>query len=146
MAESKLERKCRRAFEKGDHKKAVRLLRSQDPKALHQKERYLLYHSISNGWLDTTRDLINNYSYPYKHNYYDGQSCLYIAAKGNHVDIVEYLIKECRCDPMMRTYNYGKGDPVLHYVARKGLLDVLKCMVMNINGHNIMNKQYRDTN
>uniref|UniRef100_A0A1X7UM77 Uncharacterized protein n=1 Tax=Amphimedon queenslandica TaxID=400682 RepID=A0A1X7UM77_AMPQE len=27
----------------------------------------------------------------------------------------------------------------------EGLLDVLKCIVMNINGH-IMDKQYRDTN
>uniref|UniRef100_A0A1X7T6G1 Uncharacterized protein n=1 Tax=Amphimedon queenslandica TaxID=400682 RepID=A0A1X7T6G1_AMPQE len=66
-------------------------------------------------------------------------------AEGNHVNIVEYLIKECGCDPMMRsTTRYG-SVPFLHYVASEGLLDVLKCMVMNINGH-IMDEQYRDTN
>uniref|UniRef100_A0A1X7TDT5 Uncharacterized protein n=1 Tax=Amphimedon queenslandica TaxID=400682 RepID=A0A1X7TDT5_AMPQE len=181
MAESKLERKCRKAFEKGDHKKAVRLLRLQDPEALHQKERYLLYHSISNGWLDTTRDLIKKYSYPYKHNYYDGQSCLYIAAKASeglldvlkcmvmtinghnitdkkyrdtngrtvlhcaveHIGVVKYLINECNCDIMITDKD---GVPFLHYVASEGLLDVLKCMVMNINGHKITDIQYRDTN
>uniref|UniRef100_A0A1X7UMU6 Uncharacterized protein n=1 Tax=Amphimedon queenslandica TaxID=400682 RepID=A0A1X7UMU6_AMPQE len=37
------------------------------------------------------------------------------------------------------------GVPFLHYVASGGLLDVLKCMVMNINGH-IMDEQYCDTN
>uniref|UniRef100_A0A1X7SML2 Uncharacterized protein n=1 Tax=Amphimedon queenslandica TaxID=400682 RepID=A0A1X7SML2_AMPQE len=36
------------------------------------------------------------------------------------------------------------GVPFLHYVASEGLLDVLKCVVMNINGH-IMDKQYHDT-
>ena len=72
---------------------------------------------------------------------------LYTAARGNHFDIVEYLIKECGCDPMMKTTdeNDSNAQAVLHYVASEGLLDVLKCMVMNINGH-IMDKRYRDTN
>ena len=154
-----LQEQCKSAFERRDHEEAVRLLPLQDPKVLHRYEPDLLYYSIRNGWLDVTRDLITNYHFDL-HKYYRysklsyGGSCLYIAAKGNHVDIVEYLIKECGCDPMMSTsttrYYYYYDSlrvpvPVLHYVARKGLLDVLKCMVMNINGH-IMDKQYRDTN
>ena len=135
---------CRDAFSRRDHEEAVRLLLLQDPKILYRDEPNLLYYSIRNGWLDVTRDLITNYNFnPRKYYYYNGESCLYTAAKGNHVDIVEYLIKECGCDPMMSAYEYS-SDPVLHFVANDGLLDVLKCMVMNINGH-IMDEQYHDT-
>uniref|UniRef100_A0A1X7UFK8 Death domain-containing protein n=1 Tax=Amphimedon queenslandica TaxID=400682 RepID=A0A1X7UFK8_AMPQE len=123
---------CRNAFAKRDHKEAVQLLRLQDPDVLHKDELNLLYDSISNGWLDVTRDLITNYCFN-PNKYYNGKSCLYTAAKGNHVDIVEYFIKECGCDPMMHTYSYGSGDPVLHYVAREGLLDVLKCIINECN-------------
>ena len=138
MERWRLQKKCCDAFIRRDHEEAVRLLPLQDPDVLHRDERYLIYYSIRNGWLDVTRDLITNYHFD-PHKYYNGESCLYTAAIGNHIDIVEYLIKECGCDPM-------KGSvPILHYVASRGLLDVLKCMVMNINGH-IMDEQYRDTN
>ena len=142
MARYRVRRQCRNAFERRDHEEAVWLLRLQNPKELHWDEPNLLHYSIRNGWLDVTSDLIKNYSYPHKHNYYNDESCLYTAAKGNHVDIVEYLIKECGCDPMMSTTTKYGSVPVLHYVAREGLLDVLKCMVKNINGH-IMDEQYR---
>ena len=139
-------RSCMSAFERRDHEEAVRLLLLQDPKVLYRDEQGLLFISIRNGWLDVTRDLITNYHFNPHEYYYNDESCLYTAAKGNHVDIVEYLIKECGCDPMMRAHEYEYGSvPVLHYVASEGLLDLLKCMVMNINGH-IMDKQYRNTN
>ena len=132
----------RYAFEGGYHEEAVRLLGLQDPEVLYWYEPGLLYYSIRNGWLDVTRDLVTSYRFD-PHEYYNGESCLYTAAKGKHVDIVGYLIKECGCNPMMDTYRYS-SDPVLHYViAREELLDVLKCMVMNINGH-VMDEQYRD--
>ena len=136
---------CCDAFQRRDHEEAVRLLRSQDPDLLRWDEPDLLYYSIRNGWLDVTRDLITDYHFDPHGYYYKGESCLFTAARGNHIDIdlVEYLIKECGCDPMMRTTRYV-GVSVLHYVASKGLLDVLKCMVMNVNGH-IMDKQYHDT-
>ena len=133
---------CMGAFERRDHEEAVRLLRLQDLVVLHQDGPDLLYYSISNDWLDVTRDLITNYHF-YPKYYINDEYCLYVAAKCNHVDIVEYLIKECGCDPMKGTTGYGPV-PVVHYVASEGLLDVLKCMVMNINGH-IMDEQYRDT-
>ena len=137
----RLRKQCKDAFERRDHEEAVRLRRLQDPDVLRRNEPDLLYYSISNGWLDVTRDLITYYYFD-PHKYYFFESCLYKAAEGNHVDIVEYLVKECGCDPMNGITRYG-GVPVLHYVAREGLLAVLKCMVMNINGH-IMDEQYRD--
>ena len=136
-------RQCRIAFQRRDHEEAVRLLRLQDPDLLHRSEPNLLHHSIRNGWLDVTRDLINNYHFD-PHDYYNDESCLYTAVKGNHVDIVGYLIKECGCDSMMRTTTGYGSVSVLHYVASEGLLDVLKAIVMNINGH-IIDEQYRDT-
>ena len=144
MEGNTLQLQCKDAFARRDEE-AARLLRLQDPDVLHKDEPYLLYFPISNGWLDVTRDLITIYHFD-PHKYYYGESCLYTAARGNYVDIVEYLIKECGCDPMMNgtsTTGYG-SDPVLHYVASEGLLDVLKCMIMNINGH-IIDEQYRDT-
>ena len=143
MEGRELREQCKHAITRRDHEEAVRLLPLQDPDVVHRDQRNLLYYSISNGWLDVTRDLITNYHFD-PHEYYFGDSYLYTAAEGNHVDIVEYLIKECGCDPMMCTTGYVIV-PVLHYVASEGLLDVLKCMVMNINGH-IMDKQYRETN
>ena len=138
----RLQEQFRSAFKRRDHEEAVRLLPLQDPDVLHQDEPGLLYYSIRNGWLDVTRDLITNYHFDPHKDY--GKSYLYTAAKGNHIDIVEYLIKECGCDPMKRTtWHNWIPVPVLHYVASEGLLDVLKCMVMNINGH-IMDEQYRD--
>ena len=139
-----LQRQCRIAFASGDHEEAVRLLRLQDPDVLHRDEPCLLHYSISNGWLDDTSYLIVNYHFN-PHQYYYGESCLYTAVKGHHVDIVEYLIKDCRCHPMMNTITGYGIYPILHYVASEGLLDVLKCMVMNINGR-IMDEQYHDTN
>uniref|UniRef100_A0A1X7UM73 Death domain-containing protein n=1 Tax=Amphimedon queenslandica TaxID=400682 RepID=A0A1X7UM73_AMPQE len=137
--------RCTDVFKRRDHEEAVRLLHLQDPDVLHQDDPNLLYYSISNGWLDITKNLITKYHFdPHGCYYYSGQPCLYTAAKANHIGIVKYLIKECRCDPMIGII-YGNGVPVLHYVASEGLLDVLKCMVMNITGH-IMDKQYRDTN
>ena len=145
MEGRRLRERCRNAFERRDHEEAVRLLLLQDPDVFQRYQPDLLYYSIRNDWLDVTSDLITNYHFNPRKYYYLGESCLYTAAEGNHVDIVEYLIKECGCDPMMSTSTEYGSVPVLHSVAREGLLDVLKCMVMNINGH-IMDEQYRNTN
>ena len=140
-----LQQQCKLAFESRDHEEAVRLLRFQEPRLLYQCEPCLLHYSMSHGWLDVTRDLINIYHFSPGNYYYNDECCLYTAVKGNHIDIVQYLLKECHCDPMNMVFTeYGKAVPVLHYVAKKGMLDVLKCMVVNINGH-IMDKQYHNT-
>uniref|UniRef100_A0A1X7T4Q4 Uncharacterized protein n=1 Tax=Amphimedon queenslandica TaxID=400682 RepID=A0A1X7T4Q4_AMPQE len=73
--------RCLYAFERRDHEEAVRLLGLQDHKVLSRDEPGLLYLSISNGWLDVTRDLVTNYRFdPHKYYYYN-ESCIYTAAK-----------------------------------------------------------------
>ena len=52
-----------------------------------------------------------------------------------HIEVVKYLIIECNCDPMT-VINNGR-DTVLHYAAKKGLLDLLKFMI-NHHSCNLM--------
>ncbi|XP_019849602.1 PREDICTED: espin-like [Amphimedon queenslandica] len=74
--------------------------------------------------------------------YWNTNGCTVLHCAAKHIDVVKYLINECNCNIM----SHGKnGVPFLHYVASEGLLDVLKQMIMNINGH-IMDEQYWDTN
>ena len=86
---------------------------------------YFTRMSLSCFISNVTRDLIAKYHFD-PHGYYynvsecQSVSCLYTAAKGNYVDIVEYLIKECGCDPMMEAAKYD-SVPFLHYVASEGL-------------------------
>ena len=97
----------------------------------------ILHDAASEGLLDVMKYLINTHHYNLMTTNNSGQT-----GAVKHIDVVKYLINECNCDIMVTDED---GVPLLHYVASEGLLDVLKCMVMNINGH-IMDEQYRDTN
>uniref|UniRef100_A0A1X7SNZ1 Uncharacterized protein n=3 Tax=Amphimedon queenslandica TaxID=400682 RepID=A0A1X7SNZ1_AMPQE len=102
-----------------------------------------LHYVASEGLLDVLKCMVMNINGHIMDEQYrdtNGRTVLHCAVR--HIDVVKYLIKECNCDIMV-TDKYGV--PFFYYVAREGLLDVLKCMVMNINGH-IMDEQYRDTN
>uniref|UniRef100_A0A1X7SH74 Uncharacterized protein n=1 Tax=Amphimedon queenslandica TaxID=400682 RepID=A0A1X7SH74_AMPQE len=102
-----------------------------------------LHYVASEGLLDVLKCMVMNINgHIMDEQYCDtkGQTVLHLAVK--HIDVVKYLINECNCDIMVTDKD---GVPFLHYVASEGLLDVLKCMVMNINGH-IMDEQYCDTN
>ena len=103
----------------------------------------VLHYVASVGLLDVLKCMVMNINGHIMDEQYrtaSGQTVLHCAVE--HIDVVKYLINECNCDIMTP----DKTDvPVLHYVASVGLLDVLKCIVMNINGH-IMDEQYRDTN
>uniref|UniRef100_A0A1X7TBY3 Transglutaminase-like domain-containing protein n=1 Tax=Amphimedon queenslandica TaxID=400682 RepID=A0A1X7TBY3_AMPQE len=98
-----LEDKCWTAFDKRDHKEAVRLLPLvKEPNKIRRTfNRYSLLHlSSRNGWLDVTKDLITKYHCdPHERDGADC-TCLHWAARGNHVDVMRYLIDECHCDPM----------------------------------------------
>uniref|UniRef100_A0A1X7T0P0 Uncharacterized protein n=1 Tax=Amphimedon queenslandica TaxID=400682 RepID=A0A1X7T0P0_AMPQE len=106
----------------------------------------VLHYVASEGLLDALKCMVMNINGHIMDEQYrdtNGWTVLHCAVE--HIDVVKYLINECNCDIMVTDKDDKDGVPVLHYVASKGLLDVLKCMVMNINGH-IMAEQYRDTN
>ena len=97
-----LEDKCWAAFEKGDHKEAVRLLPLvKEPNKIKRwrQNDTLLHFSSKHGWLDATKDLITKYHCDPCERDGDGETYLHYAAQGNHVDVMRYLIDECHCDP-----------------------------------------------
>ena len=102
-----------------------------------------LHYVASKGLLDVLKCMVMNINgHIMDEQYRDTNSRTVLHCAVKHIDVLKYLINECNCDIMVTDKD---GVPFLHYVASEGLLDVLKCMVMNINGH-IMDKQYRNTN
>ena len=90
-----LEDKCWAAFESKDHEEAVRLLPLvEEPNKIKRvwDNTSLLHLSSRNGWLDVTKDLITKYHCdPHEGDGLD-HTCLHYAARGNHVDVMRYLI------------------------------------------------------
>ena len=89
----------------------------------------VLHYAAEKGLLDVMKYLINHHNCNPMATNKQGEAILHCAVK--HIEVVKYLIIECNCDPM--TVINNDGDTVLHYAARKGLLDLLKSM---INHHN----------
>ena len=89
----------------------------------------VLHYADRKGLLDLLKFMINHHNCNLMATNKQGETILHCAVK--HIEVVEYLIIECNCDPM--TVINDDGDTVLHYAARKGLLDLLKFM---INHHN----------
>ena len=118
-----LEDKCWDAFEKEDHKEAVRLLPLvKEPNKI--KRTYtgcdntsLLHLSSWRGWLDVTKDLITKYHCDPHEGNGNGWTCLHYATRGNHVDVMRYLIDEGHCDPMAVD---SLGQTPLHLAAYCG--------------------------
>ena len=89
----------------------------------------VLHYAAKKGLLDLLKSMINHHNCNLMATNRWGETIFHCA--GEHIEVVKYLIIECNCDPMT-AINYD-GDTVLHYAAKKGLLDLLKSM---INHHN----------
>ena len=136
---------CWEAFLNKKHDDAVRLLPLVKRKYIigtlfdrsvfgfEIEDRGTFFHfSVTAGWVDVAKDLVTKYNFDPEDCYkiwVDGRTLLYHATSKNHVDVVKYLIGECKCDPMTTNEN-GKNN-VLHKAATNGLLDVLKCAINN---------------
>ena len=116
----------------GNHVDVVRYLITKcncDPMATDNYGDTVLHSAAARGSLDVMKYLINHHNCnPMATNKLD-ETILRCAVE--HIEVVRYLITECNCDPMT-VINYDR-DTVLHYAAKKGLLDFLKFM---INHHN----------
>ena len=124
---------CLHYAAEGNHVDVVRYLITKcncDPAMTTDKYRNTVLHkAAAHGSLDVMKYLINHHNCnPMATNELD-KTILHYAVK--HIEVVKYLIIECNCDPM--TVINDDGDTVLHYAAKKGLLDLLKFM---INHHN----------
>ena len=89
----------------------------------------VLHYAAEKGLLDLLKFMINHHNCNLMATNKQGKTILHCAME--HIKVVKYLIIECNCDPMTVINNYG--DTVLHYAAKKGLLDLLKA---TINHHN----------
>ena len=90
----------------------------------------VLHYAAKKGLLDLLKFMINHHNCNLMATNKQGETILHCAVE--HIEVVRYLMIECNCDPMTVISKYN-GDTVLHYVAKKGLLDLLKFM---INHHN----------
>ena len=118
----------------GNHVDVVRYLINEcncDPMATDMYGNTVLHKAAAHGSLDVMKYLISHHNCNLMATNKRGKTILYCAVE--HIEVVKYLIIECNCDPMT-VINYEK-DTVLHYAAKKGLLDLLKFM---INHHNLM--------
>ena len=131
---------CCSAFKKGDYEAAHHLLPLvQEPKKVYTQftfttsicngveasEVNLLHLSSMHGWLDIVKDLINNYHFDPQERDNKGCSCIFYAIAGKHIDVVQYLLTECNCNPTA-TYD---GTTILHCAAAAGLLDTVKYLI-----------------
>ena len=57
-----------------------------------------------------------------------GDMPIHLASVEGHLDVVKYLIIECRCDPNSRG---GNGRTPLHYACAFGRMDVMQYLVTN---------------
>ena len=89
----------------------------------------VLHYAAKEGLLDLLKFMINHHNCNPMATNKQGETILHCAVK--HIEVLRYLIIECNCDPM--TVINDDRDTVLHYAAKKGLLDLLKFM---INHHN----------
>ena len=101
-----------------------------DPMTVINDDRDTVFHyAAKKGLLDLLKATINHHNCNLMATNKWGETIIHCAME--HIEVVKYLIIECNCDPM--TVINDDGDTVLHYAAKKGLLDLLKA---TINHHN----------
>ena len=113
-----------------EHTEVVKYLISEcncDPMTINNDGDTVLHYAAKKGLLEVLKFIINHCNLMATNKW--GKTILCCAVE--HTDVVKYLIIECNCNPMT-VINYA-GDTVLHYAAKKGLLNLLKVM---INHHN----------
>ena len=123
---------CLHYAAEGNHVDVVRYLITEcncDPMATDKYRDTVLHRAAAHGSLDVMKYLIEHLNCNLMVTNKLGETILHCAME--HIEVVRYLIIECNCDPM--TVINDDGDTVLHYAAKKGLLDLLKLM---INHHN----------
>ena len=87
----------------------------------------VLHYAAKKGLLDFLKFMIVHHKSNLMVTNKQGKTILHCAME--HTEVVKYLINECNFDPL--TVINDDGDTVLHYAAKKGLLDFLKFMIIH---------------
>ena len=146
---------CLSAFKNKDYDEAVRLLplaadkakKSQSQRERSQKsalspytikissidhwynddlEAGLLHLSSRNGWLDVTKELIEQYKLDPRVGDNEGNTCLHYAAAGNQLEVMRYLNSRGQLHGELHSVSNKYGASPLHTAAANGSLDVMK--------------------
>ena len=97
-----------------------------DPMTVFNVDRdTVLHYAAKEGLLDLLKFMIDHHNCNLMATNKWGKTILHCALE--HTEVVKYLIIECNWDPM--TVINVDRDTVLHYAARKGLLDLLKSII-----------------
>ena len=123
-----------------EHTEVVKYLISEcncDPMTINNNGDTVLHYAAKKGLLEVLKFIINHCNLMATNKW--GKTILCCAVE--HTDVVKYLIIECNCNPMT-VINYA-GDTVLHYAAKKGLLDLLE-FIINHHKCNLMATNKRD--
>ena len=101
----------------------------------------VLHYAANKGLLEVLKVMINHHNCNLMATNKWGETILHCAVK--HIEVVKYLIIECNCDPM--TVINDDGDNVLHYSAKKGLLDLLRSVINHRNCNLMATNKWGET-
>ena len=135
---------CLTAFKNKDDNEAVRLLPLAADKASYttsisninpwsndKLEAGLLHLSSRNGWLDITKELIEQYDLALMKRDNKGNTSYHYAAAGNQLEVMKYLISsnwKIKHDRLQYVINNKEATP-LHTAAANGSLNVTKYII-----------------
>ena len=125
-----------------EHIEVVKYLISEcncDPMTVNNDGDTVLHYAAKKGLLEVLKFIINHHHCNLMATNKWGKTILHCALE--HTDVVKYLIIECNFDPM--TLINDDEDTVLHYAAKKGLLDLLE-FIINHHKCNLMATNKRD--
>ena len=103
----------------------------------------LLHLSSRNGWLDATKELIEDYQLNPRVTDNQANTCLHYAAAGNQIEVMKYLISSIDWSIQDKVLQYDinyYGATPLHIAAANGSLDVIKYLIE----HHHYNTAYTD--
>ena len=112
-----------------------------DPMTVNGDKDTVLHYAAKKGLLEVFKFMNNHHNCNLMATNKWGKTILHCALE--HIEVLKYLINDCNCDPL--TIINDDGNTVLHYAARRGLLDFLKRMISHHNCNLMATNKRRET-
>ena len=120
--------KCLRAFRNGEKDEVVRLLPVVVNPQSYYNQQTILRWACYHGWIDIVRKLINEYQFDPKcrESTNDNTPLHFACSQMGNLHIIQYLINECRCNPMSKNEN---GNTPLHVACIYGGIEMVRYLI-----------------